>query len=200
MDNREEIREHIALSAALSRRLLPPEPLYAGWVHLFQCGIDPVNVRVGQQVPPDALGGLLRDASSDPDAYDACSTLAGLQLRAGVDFDPSLREFVFNSLLGKTIRPKRGKRSIGKGVRDNITRYIVLRQALHFFPMQKGKGPRTENEIKAKSQYKPDAFSVVSEALTDGGLHTTPDQLKNLLYHPSNEAIRQFGDWAMNND
>lgn len=196
MVNRDDIVAQIALSVGLSLRLNPAERLYPGWLYLFQRGIDPVVVGRGQKVPPDALEGLLRDAKSDADAFDACSTLAGILLHSGSLIEPSLRGFATDMLLGITCRPKRAKRSVGKGVRDNITRYIVLKQALSFFPMQKGKGSRTENGLRKKDGYAPDAFSVVSEGLCNSGLKTTPDQLKNLLNHPSMKDIRKFGDWA----
>ena len=200
MASREEIEAEIALSVDLLLRLKTREPLYAGWLQLFQSGIDPVKIVEGRPVPPDALQVLLRDASGNADAFDACSTLAGLQLRPGLDIDPSLREFATNVLLGKSSRPKRTRRSVGKGVSQDITRYIILQQALRFFPMQKGKGLRTEDGTKVKAEYPPDMLGVVSKALGQAGLPTTESQLKNLLSHPSKATIRMVGDWAMQGD
>lgn len=200
MDSLEEIEAEIALSVGLLLRFKTREVLYSGWLQLFQRGIDPAKVVEGQRIPPDALQGLLRNAASDADAFDACSTLAGLQLRAGVYIEPALREFAANTLLGKSSRPKRAKRSVGKGAHQDITRYIVLQQALRFFPMQKGKGLRTEDATKAKIEYPPDMFGVVSKAFCKAGLHTTESQLKNLLSHPSKTTIRKVGDWAMHRD
>lgn len=200
MDRLEEIEAEIALSVGLLLRLKTREALYAGWLQLFQRGIDPTKVVEGHRIPPDALQELLRNAASDADAFNACSTLAGLQLRAGVDIEPALREFAANTLLGKSSRPKRTKRSVGKGVHQDITRYMILQQALRFFPMQKGRGVRTEDGKKAKVEYPPDMFGVVSKALGQVGLPTTESQLKNLLNHQSKATIRMVGDWAMHGD
>lgn len=197
MDSREEIEAEIALAINLSLRLKSREPLYGGWFRLFQSGIDPVMVLEGRQIPASALQRLLSDAAFDADAFDACSTLAGLQLHTGSDIDRHLREFASNILLGKADCPKRTSRSVGKGVRQDITRYIILKKVLSFFPMRKGKGLRTEDETRAKSMYPPDAFGLISKALTEANLPTTENQLQNLLRHPSKASIREVGDWAM---
>jgi hypothetical protein len=166
----------------------------------LQRGIDPTSVAEGQSAPAEALQELLQSAKSCADAFDACSTLAGLYILSGSQVPPALGVFAANVLLGKMTCPKRGRRTATSKVDNDITRYIILRQTLSLFPMQKGKGLRTENLLNTKSEYPADAFEMIARALGDAGLPTTESQLKNLLNHPSKNSIRKIGDWAMHCD
>ncbi|WP_397579467.1 hypothetical protein [Sphingorhabdus sp.] len=200
MDNREEVRAEITLAVGLHLKLGRHNQLFKGWLQLFERGIDPTSVAEGQSVPAEALQELLRSAKSCAGAFDACSTLAGLNMLSGGEVPPALGEFAANVLLGRATCPKKGKRTVANGAHKDVTRYIILRQALRFFPMQKGKGLRTENLLSTKSEYPADAFEMIARALHDAGLPTTESQLKNLLNHPSKHSIRKIGDWAMHCD
>lgn len=200
MDNREEVRAKITLAVGLHLKLRRHNQLFKGWLQLLERGIDPTGVAEGQSVPAEALQELLQSAKSCAGSFDACSTLAGLYMLSGSEVPPTLGAFAANVLLGKATCPKRGKRTAPNKVDNDITRYIILRQALGFFPMQKGKGLRTENLLSTKSEYPADAFEMIARALHDAGLPTTESQLKNLLNHPSKHSIRKIGDWAMHCD
>jgi hypothetical protein len=200
MDNREDVRAEITLAVELHLKLRRQNQLFNGWQQLVESGIDPTSVAEGQSVPAKALQELLQNAKSCAGAFDACSTLAGLSMLSGSEFPPALGVFAANVLLGKASCPKRGKRTAANKVDEDITRYIILRQTLRFFPMQKGKGLRTENLLNTKSEYPADAFEMIARALGDAGLPTTESQLKNLLNHPSKNSIRKIGDWAMHCD
>lgn len=200
MDNREEVQAEISLAVGLHLRLRKFDPLCEGWLKLFERGIDPTSVAEGQKVPTEDLQELLREAKGCADAFAACSTLAGLNLLSGSELPPALSAFAADVLLGKATRPKNGKRTGAKDERSDITRYIFLRQTLRFFPMQKGKGLRTENLSNTKDAYPTDAFEIVAKAFCEAGCPTTESQLKNLLNHPSKSNIRKMGDWAMRRD
>jgi len=200
MDSQEEVRAEIALAVGLHLKLGRHNQLFKGWLQLFERGIDPTSVAEGQSVPAEVLQELIRSAKSCADAFNACSTLAGLYMLSGSKVPPALGAFAANVLLGKVTCPKRGKRTVANGAYKDVTRYIILQQALRLFPMQKGKGLRTEYLLNAKDEYPADAFEMIAKALGDAGLPTTESQLKNLLHHPSKNSIRKIGDWAMHCD
>lgn len=194
------MRAEIALAVGLHLKLRRHNQLFNGWRQLLEHGIDPTSVAEGQSVPVEALQGLLQSAKSCAGAFDACSTLAGLNMLSGGEVPPALGAFAANVLLGRATCPKRGKRTVADGAHKDVTRYIILRQALRFFPMQKGKGLRTEYRLNTKNEYPADAFEMIAKALCDAGFPTTESQLKNLLNHPSKNSVRKFGDWAMHCD
>lgn len=200
MDKLEEVRTKITLAVGLHLKLRRNNQLFNGWLQLFERGIDPTSVAEGQSVPAEALQELLQSAKSCAGSFDACSTLAGLYMLSGSEAPPALGAFAANVLLGRATCPKRGKRAVANGAHKDVTRYIILRQALRFFPMQKGKGLRTEYLLNAKNEYPADAFEIIATALCDAGLPTTESQLKNLLNHPSKNSVRKIGDWAMHCD
>lgn len=200
MPRREEIEEKLSDAVLRLLEQRKGRNLYSGIAKLLECGIDPDQAIDGASLSGGQLSSLLQDAESSNDAFDACVTLAGLQLRNRAQLDPALQRFAAGALLGEVSRSSKQGRSSGDRVYDDVTRYIILREAERFFQMQKGKGLRTEDGTKAKSEYPPDNDGMVAKALTESGLPTTESQLRNLRNHPSKATIRLVGDWAMQRD
>lgn len=123
MDNRNEVQAEITLAVGFHLKLRRHNQFFNGWLQLFERGIDPTSVAEGQRVPAEVVQGLLQSAQSCAGAFDACSTLAGLNILSGREVPPALGAFAANVLLGRVTRPKKGKRAVANDAHKDVTRF-----------------------------------------------------------------------------